>query len=76
MRYLNKYKNFEVNESSQPLLLSQIKIGDVIEVEGKKVKVSEILTTIKDNCISFEGECDGDVIRVIYDDAGDGYRFY
>ena len=53
--------------------------GDVIEVEGVPVKITEFTSWIKNKeakCITFNGELeDGTEIKDKYDDGSDGYVF-
>ena len=54
-------------------------VGSIVEVEGKEAKVVEILAYTKNheaNILAFTAEIDGDIVRVRYNDAKDGYEIY
>jgi myo-inositol-1-phosphate synthase len=76
-----KYTDY-INEkaiNSPAFSIHDYNVGDTVEVEGKKVKIVEYLTWIKDrkaSCMSFRGELEnGGEVMVKYDDGVDGYIF-
>lgn len=68
-----------LNETNQPAFsIHDVKEGDFTEVDGKKVKVTKHLSWTKNgeaSCLEFEGEVDGQKVKVKYDDGQDGYVF-
>lgn len=70
-------------ENNQPAFsIHDKKEGDIVSVDGKKVKITELESWVKDktsNCMQFRGFFVGDKDKqektFVYDDGIDGYKF-
>ena len=77
-----KLKNL-LKENNQPAFsIHNKKEGDIVEIGGKKVKITELESWVKDktaNCMQFKGFFIGDKDKqektFVYDDGIDGYKF-
>ena len=72
-----------LKENNEPAFsIHDKKVGDIVEMGGKKVKITKLESWVKDktaNCMQFKGFYTGDKDRhevtFVYDDGIDGYKF-
>lgn len=76
MKHIFEYENYNTL-NSPAFSIRDVKVGDFVDIGGRKVKIIEFTSWIKNKeakCMSFIGELEnGEVKNFRYDDGVDGY---